>query len=79
MVDINQNPVVVSDKKLEISEGLLEDIRHEFVTLHGLVAFDSLGDGVANNGRSSAVVPISQLIDLNYKKLLDKIDEVLEQ
>ena len=31
--------------KIEISKELLEEIRHELMTLTGLKAFDSCGDG----------------------------------
>ena len=85
------NVPVMPDKKLLISEGLLEDIRHTLVSIGGLKAFDMASPHVAhrNYGKlgimiphgleyKTAEVPFDELIDLDFRDLLEKIDEVLK-
>lgn len=62
--------------KIEISKELLEDIRHELMTLTGLKAFDSCGDGTYE-GAHYWQVDKEDLIDLDFEEICTKIDEVL--
>ena len=54
---------------------LLEDIRHELVSLTGLKAFDMCTDGT----KKLTVVWNRDLIELNYEDLIERIDKELEQ
>ena len=92
------NIPVMPDKKLLISEGLLEDIRHTLVSIGGLKAFDMGSPHVVCHGKrgksipskglfhqglyeiddKKADVPFEELIDLDFKDLIEKIDEVLK-
>ena len=62
--------------KIEISKELLEDIRHELMSLTGLKAFDLCGDGTYE-GAHYYQVDKEDLIDLDFEKICTKIDEVL--
>lgn len=63
--------------KVEISKELLEEIRHELMTLTGLKSFDGLGENV-DNGRFTTVIPNEDLIKLDFEDLVNKIDKVLD-
>lgn len=54
---------------------LLEDIRHELVALGGLKAFDICADKTEN----LTCVWNKDLIELNYNKLIERIDEELRE
>ena len=75
--DLNGQKVpVVSDKMIPISEGLLEDLRHELVTLNKLKAFDAAGENTIVDTKIS-VVSRDDLIDLNLTKLIILLDIAL--
>jgi len=56
---------------------LLNDTRHLLVSLHGLKAFDNLGESVQSNN-SHVTVSISELIPLDFNDEIKKIDEALK-
>ncbi|WP_407415753.1 hypothetical protein [Methanobrevibacter sp.] len=56
---------------------LLEEIRHDLVSLTGLKAFDSLSETIQSNDSHVSVL-ISELIPLDFKELIGKIDIELE-
>lgn len=62
--------------KIEISKELLEEIRHELMTLTGLKAFDSCGDGTYE-GAHYWQTDKEDIIDLDFEDLVNKIDKVL--
>ena len=56
---------------------LLEEIRHDLVSISGLKAFDALSETVKSNDSHVSVL-ISELIPLDFKNLIGKIDIELE-
>lgn len=62
--------------KIEISKELLEEIRHDLVSIGGLKAFDLCGDGTYE-GAHYWQVDKEDLIDLDFKDIVNKIDKVL--
>ena len=67
--------------KVEISRELLEDIRHELMTLTGLKAFDSKAERVKNIKSDEIIkddfiaIPVEDLIDLDFEEICTRIDE----
>lgn len=58
---------------------LLEEIRHELVSISGLKAFDvSVETENITSTNSDVTVQISELIPLDFKELIGKIDIELE-
>ena len=57
-----------------IKRSLLEDIRHELVSINNLKAFDKTG----HTGIGYVEVYDDDIIDLDYTELLERIDEVLK-
>lgn len=56
---------------------LLNEIRHDLVSISGLKAFDALSETVKSNDSHVSVL-ISELIPLDFKNLIGKIDIELE-
>ena len=78
------NNPIVPNVKIEISKELLEMIRHHFVSLTGLKAFDYDSDNVRcfkppfTNSSITVNVPYEELIHLTFEDVVKKIDEVLK-
>ncbi len=78
------NNPIMQDDKVEISKELLEMIRHHFVSLTGLKAFDYDLDNVRcfvppfTNSGKTVNVPYEELIHLTFEDVVKKIDEVLK-
>ena len=67
------------DKKHKViimKENLLEEIRHELVSINGLSAYDSGSLGV-HEGADYIQIDKEDIVRLNYDKLIEKIDKVL--
>ena len=60
-----------------MKNGLLEEIRHDLVSLSGLKAFDALSETITSSD-SHVTVLISELIPLDFKEIIGKIDIELE-
>lgn len=71
-VELKKEVYAVPDKMVEINEELLEDIRHTLVSISGLRAFDKF---VSQLGYVE--VFDDDIIDLDFKDLINKIDKVL--
>lgn len=65
---------MVEDKLISVSEGLLEDIRHELVSCNGLYAFDKVFDEKANE----LWVKTTDLVELDFNACIERIDELLK-
>lgn len=75
VVDENGDEIpIIEDKMISVSEGLLEDIRHELVSHGGLYAFDKVFDDDA----IALWVNVEELIILDFTCLIEKIDMLLE-
>lgn len=77
-VELKKGIYVVPDKMLKISEGLLEDIRHELRSLTGLKAFDEY-EGEFHKDENGYTKKTVHTIDLDYTELIEKIDEILNE
>ena len=64
------------DKVQYIGKELLEEIRHELVSINGLSAYDGESLGV-HEGADYIQIDKEDLIRLDYDKLIEKIDKVL--
>lgn len=58
--------------KVEVERGLLEDIRHELVSLQNLYTFGKCR--LSDNGIE---VELDDLVHLDFEKLIEKIDKVI--
>ena len=56
---------------------LLEKIRHELTVTSGLKAFDGLSETV-NTTETATIISKDDIIDLDFKELIDEIDSELE-
>lgn len=63
---------MVKEDKIEVERGLLEDIRHELVSLQDLYTFDKCI--LSDNGIE---VELDDLVHLDFEKLIEKIDKVI--
>lgn len=62
----------IEEDKVEVERGLLEDIRHELVSLQNLYTFDKCI--LSDNGIE---VELDDLVHLDFEKLIEKIDKVI--
>lgn len=69
----NDTVPVVEDKMISISEGLLEDIRHELATLNGLQATDK----PLIKDEDLILLKKDEIWELDYTDILAKIDKIL--
>lgn len=64
-----------------ISKELLEEIRHELVSISGLKAFD-YGNATVIHGNTvntpEITFSVNEMINLDYNDLITKIDKVLK-
>jgi hypothetical protein len=67
----------IGDVIIMTNKELMEEVRHELVSLSGLKAIDGKGDLVSIAG-DDLTVAISELIPLDFKDLIDKIDNELD-
>ena len=69
---------IVPDNMLLISEGLLEDIRHELASISRWYAFEPTKS--INTEKEECIIINSKefLVELNFKDLITKIDKVLD-
>jgi len=65
------NVIPITEKQL------LEDLRHELVSITGLYAYDGEGLGV-HEGADYFQIDKEDIIKLNYANLIEKIDEELK-
>ena len=68
---------ILPDKMLLISEGLLEDIRHELASIDQWYAFEAT-DKINLEKGYSIVNNEEFLVQLDFNKLIKKIDKVLD-
>ena len=71
-------PYVVPDKMLLISEGLLEDIRHELTSITKWYAFEPTSHINTEKEGHTIINNNEMLIQLDYSNLIKKIDKVLK-
>lgn len=62
----------IEEDKVEVERGLLEDIRHELVSLQNLYTFDKCT--LSDNGIE---IELDDLVHLDFEKLIEKIDKVI--
>lgn len=71
-------PYVVPDRMVEISEGLLEDIRHELVSIDRWYAFEPEEGKDINLEEGITIINNKEfLVRLDFDDLIKKIDKVL--
>lgn len=77
LCDFLNNIIKSNDELNDNFMELLEEIRHEFVSISGLKAFDGESSTlISDEDRVSEMK--SNIINLDYKKLIKKIDNILE-
>ena len=69
---------IVPDRMLQISEGLLEDIRHELASISKWYAFEPTSK--INTEREGVTIINNKefLVELDFEDLIEKIDKVLD-
>lgn len=88
LIQIPDNEVNIPMINIPVS--LLEDIRHELVTLNGLEAFDGDSEHVVRHGKYTGdihnlppiqnkriTLPLDDIIEIDTKNIVKKIDEWL--
>ena len=77
MTDNDLPPYVVPECMVEISEGLLEDIRHELASVSKWYAFEPTH--YINTEKGYTIINNKEfLVQLDFEDLIKKIDRVLE-
>ena len=80
MIKMNDKPpYVIPDKMLEISEGLLEDIRHELACIDKWYAFEPMININLEKEEHTIINNKEMLIQLDFKDLIKKIDKLLDE
>jgi len=69
---------IVPDRMLSISEGLLEDIRHELASISKWYAFEPTS--YINTEKDGVTIINNKefLVELDFEDLIEKIDKVLD-
>lgn len=62
----------IEEDNIEVERGLLEDIRHELISLQNLYTFDKCK--LSDNGIE---IELDDLVHLDFEKLIEKIDKVI--
>ena len=78
MTDNEIPPYIVPDRMLSISEGLLEDIRHELASISKWYAFQPTHKINLEKEGHTLVNNKEFLVELDFEDLIKKIDKVLD-
>lgn len=78
MTEKDLPPYVVPDRMLQISEGLLEDIRHELASVSKWYAFEPTHNINLEREGHTIINNKEFLIQLDFEDLIKKIDKVLD-
>lgn len=71
-------PCIVPDRMLNISEGLLEDIRHELASVSKWYAFEPTNFFINTEEGHTLINNKDFLVQLDFEDLIRKIDKVLD-